>query len=84
MIQRPGELAGTAHVWVGEEGTGKNAMVEAIAALFHPAMVFTGEADKIIARFNALLRNRVFINIPGTATLTYTRAERPGVDGIES
>ena len=63
MVQRPGEVAGTAHIWISEEGTGKNLGAEAISKLFHPSLVFSGASDLVVGKFNACTRNRIFFNV---------------------
>jgi hypothetical protein len=63
MVQRPGDVAGSAHVWVGEEGTGKNLAIGYIARLFHPSMTFSGASDLVVGKFNAVARNKIFFNI---------------------
>jgi len=61
MVQRPGEKPLTALVFKGKKGTGKNALIGRVAAIFRDYSFLASKRGMLVGRFNAHLERLILL-----------------------
>jgi len=75
MVQRPYEKPLVALVFKGQKGTGKNALVERVGALFGPHFMVADDERYLLGNFNSHLESNLFFVLDEAAWAGDKRAE---------